>query len=170
MAAYPKSKVVLVERDYDKWFSSFEKAIIAGTDHPGTFKMMEMLELKYRRLIPIVWRGVMQGQFYAKNSTEFRQHSKDVYREHYAEVRGLLKDQPERLLEFNLDEGWEPLCKFLGKPIPDVAFPKVNEGAEHDAMLKVMYTVFAREALGLLLRWTSPFVVALLAWRLWQSG
>lgn len=111
----------------------------------------------------------MQGQFHARNSTEFRQNAKEVYKRHYEEVREVLKDQPERLLEFRLDDGWGPLCRFLGKPVPDVPFPKVNEGAEHDEMLKVVYTKFAREAVGLLLAWMSPLVVAWLARRIWKS-
>ena len=35
----------------------------------------------------------------------------------------------ERLLEMDLQDGWEPLCKFLGKPIPDEPFPRSNEAA-----------------------------------------
>ena len=34
---------------------------------------------------------------------------------------------PERLLEYRLGSGWEPLCTFLGKPIPDVPFPHAND-------------------------------------------
>ncbi|KAK7415641.1 hypothetical protein QQZ08_012281 [Neonectria magnoliae] len=34
---------------------------------------------------------------------------------------------PERLLRYNLKDGWEPLCKFLGKPVPDVPFPRIND-------------------------------------------
>lgn len=30
----------------------------------------------------------------------------------------------DRLLVFNAKEGWEPLCKFLGKPIPDGPYPR----------------------------------------------
>lgn len=33
----------------------------------------------------------------------------------------------DRLLVFRLSEGWEPLCKHLGKPVPNVPFPHVNE-------------------------------------------
>lgn len=33
---------------------------------------------------------------------------------------------PERLLEWNIGDGWEPLCEFLDKPIPDVEFPHSN--------------------------------------------
>lgn len=34
-----------------------------------------------------------------------------------------------KLLEFNVKQGWEPLCAFLGKPVPNVPFPKSNDGA-----------------------------------------
>jgi hypothetical protein len=35
----------------------------------------------------------------------------------------------ERLLLFRLEDGWEPLCNFLGKKVPNIPFPKVNETA-----------------------------------------
>jgi hypothetical protein len=36
-------------------------------------------------------------------------------------------------LVFEAKEGWEPLCNFLGKPIPDVPYPRVNDNAEFQA-------------------------------------
>jgi hypothetical protein len=39
-------------------------------------------------------------------------------------IRGLVPK--ERLLEWYIDDGWEPLCKFLGKPVPGVEFPHAN--------------------------------------------
>lgn len=39
-------------------------------------------------------------------------------------IRGMVPK--ERLLEWYIGDGWEPLCKFLGKPIPDEEFPHVN--------------------------------------------
>jgi len=47
------------------------------------------------------------------------------YIEHYNIIRAVTP--PERLLEYELGSGWEPLCKFLGKPIPDEPFPHINE-------------------------------------------
>ncbi|KAM6537998.1 hypothetical protein FALCPG4_003887 [Fusarium falciforme] len=32
----------------------------------------------------------------------------------------------ERLLEWSVEDGWEPLCEFLGKPVPDEPFPHEN--------------------------------------------
>ena len=37
---------------------------------------------------------------------------------------------PERLLVFDVTEGWEPLCAFLGVPVPDGAFPRTNSTEE----------------------------------------
>lgn len=33
-----------------------------------------------------------------------------------------------QLLVLNVSEGWEPLCSFLGKDVPDVPFPRENVG------------------------------------------
>jgi hypothetical protein len=54
----------------------------------------------------------------------------------------------DRLLVLRTEElAWEPLCKFLGKPIPDEPFPRVNDGAAADRLAKWII-------LKCLLRWT----------------
>jgi hypothetical protein len=32
-----------------------------------------------------------------------------------------------RLLVYQVADGWEPLCAFLGAPVPDEAFPRTND-------------------------------------------
>jgi hypothetical protein len=39
---------------------------------------------------------------------------------------------PDRLLTYNVREGWKPLCQFLDKPVPDTAFPRVNSRDEFE--------------------------------------
>ena len=46
------------------------------------------------------------------------------YTEHNEIVRQFVDE--ERLLEYNVKQGWEPLCKFLGREVPNVTFPHVN--------------------------------------------
>ena len=36
----------------------------------------------------------------------------------------------ERFLEWKVEEGWEPLCKFLDKDVPDEPFPHVNRSGD----------------------------------------
>lgn len=43
---------------------------------------------------------------------------------------------PEKLLVFEPKQGWEPLCKFLGKPVPDQPFPHVHDTASFNKMLR----------------------------------
>ena len=45
-----------------------------------------------------------------------------------AEVKAAV--DPSRLLIFEVSQGWEPLCAFLGVPVPDVPFPRVNDTTE----------------------------------------
>lgn len=42
-------------------------------------------------------------------------------------VRGLVPE--DKRLEWTVQDGWEPLCKFLGKDIPDEPFPHTNTAA-----------------------------------------
>jgi hypothetical protein len=42
-------------------------------------------------------------------------------------IKGLVPK--ERLLEWDVIDGWEPLCKFLGKEIPKETFPRTNDAA-----------------------------------------
>lgn len=60
------------------------------------------------------------GGDYSENS-KTAQH----YLEHNALVRKVCP--PERLLEFKLGSGWDPLCKFLGTEVPEVPYPNVND-------------------------------------------
>lgn len=55
---------------------------------------------------------------------DFPLHGKQVFHEHYAEVRRLVP--AERLLEYKVSEGWRPLCTFLGHAVPAQDFPRSN--------------------------------------------
>lgn len=46
-----------------------------------------------------------------------------------------------RLLVFNVKDGWEPLCEFLSKEVPHVPFPNVNESQELKRATKIMKIV-----------------------------
>jgi Sulfotransferase domain len=52
----------------------------------------------------------------------------EVFERHNEAVRRRVP--PERLLVFDVREGWEPLCNFLGVEMPDGPFPRLNEARE----------------------------------------
>jgi hypothetical protein len=55
----------------------------------------------------------------------FESNGKWVYEQHVAMVRGLGLPK-DRLLEWSVEDGWEPLCEFLSKPVPASEFPNGN--------------------------------------------
>jgi len=46
---------------------------------------------------------------------------KSYYREHNERVKKIVPK--DRLLIWNVKDGWEPLCKFLNKDIPKIPIP-----------------------------------------------
>ena len=167
--SYPDAKVILVERDVDVWYPSFERALIKGLEMPFLDVFLK-IDKETARMVPVAVDGIMKGQFGARDTKEYRRNAKDVYRRHYAEIRGLLKDQPDRLLEYKLGSGWSPICEFLGKPVPEgVEFPRVNEAKMHDEMAAVVFTLLARRTLIFVLKWLVPILSVYLAWRLYSS-
>jgi hypothetical protein len=48
----------------------------------------------------------------------------------------------DRLLIYRIEEGWEPLCKFLGKPVPNKPFPRVNDTAEFQKRSRFLFIVW----------------------------
>jgi hypothetical protein len=57
-----------------------------------------------------------------------------VYLRHAETVKRSLP--PERLLVYEVKQGWQPLCDFLGLPVPDALFPHVNATEEFRARFR----------------------------------
>jgi hypothetical protein len=66
-----------------------------------------------------VWEGTFDGRF------GDRAYAMEVFERHNEAVRRRVP--PERLLVFDVREGWAPLCGFLGVEAPDRPFPRLNE-------------------------------------------
>ena len=56
-----------------------------------------------------------------------------VFNRHNEEVKRTIP--PERLLVFEAVQGWEPLCRFLGVPLPATPFPLKNTTVEFKARI-----------------------------------
>jgi hypothetical protein len=65
----------------------------------------------------------------------------DCYQLHNDHVREVVSK--DRLLEFKAADGWEPLCEFLGKDVPEGRFPHKNDskGANPSTLSFVIYGV-----------------------------
>ncbi|KAH7333090.1 P-loop containing nucleoside triphosphate hydrolase protein [Rhexocercosporidium sp. MPI-PUGE-AT-0058] len=124
IAAYPDAKVILVERDVDAWCKSME-IVSSGVFNPFV-RAFAILDPQFMgRLVGTSGQWVV-GEFHASTEQEFSANAKGTYLRHYELVRSLVPK--ERLLEYRLGSGWEPLCGFLGKEVPKIEFPRLNEG------------------------------------------
>jgi hypothetical protein len=157
--AYPEAKVILVERDVESWARSFD-VILAGAFNPGV--------LVFRLLDPL-WAGRVVGMlksflmyyYGASNPKEARANLRDVHRGHNELVRSLVPK--EKLLLFDLASGWEPLCTFLGKKVPEAPFPYVNDLAETKRRSAFLIRKGMLRSLQKLTFVVGPIVVAALA-------
>ncbi|KAK2794273.1 hypothetical protein FQN52_008631 [Onygenales sp. PD_12] len=131
---YPEAKVILVDRDIDKWFHSFNTQIISAVYARTVQFMLHYVEPFIKTRTVTTMLKMEQGMFNFSNRAEFENNARDTYRKHYANVRRLVPKG--RLLEYKLGSGWEPLCEFLGKEVPDGEFPFKNESKEMEIWMK----------------------------------
>ncbi|KAJ2981493.1 hypothetical protein NQ176_g1983 [Zarea fungicola] len=166
--AYPEAKVVLVIREYDKWQRSFDAGVLANAFGPVSDFAINFLEAIAGTVTGASSRKVILGYWRARNVHEIRTNMRETYDRHHTQIRKLVP--PERLLEYRLGEGWESLCEFLDKPVPNQQFPHVNEAAELQRRIREKITRQVAEAARNLLPWALAIAVAGVAfWKLYRK-
>jgi hypothetical protein len=108
--AYPDAKVILTRREPKAWVKSTQATIFARppADPPSDFDRM------IGKVIGRLFDGRMRDE----------DHLAAVFERHNAEV--VERIPPERLLVYEVADGWAPLCAFLGVAVPEGPMPKVN--------------------------------------------
>jgi len=121
MEAFPDAKVVHTVRDPDRWYeSTFETIYQARTLVPRWLKRLVPFTGRFTEMVDaLVWDGVFDGRF------EDRDYAIARFDEWTAEVVATVP--AERLLVFDVRDGWEPLCDFLRVLQPAGEFPRVND-------------------------------------------
>ncbi|KAI0453123.1 hypothetical protein F5B21DRAFT_526353 [Xylaria acuta] len=151
--AYPGAKVVIVQRDYDSWWPSFQTDILDNLFAPFTefqiFLGWHLMGLRAGHAM----RKLLLGFFNARTKAEIEAHGRETYDRFSQEIQDNVL--PERRLEYKIGSGWEPLCGFLGKDVPDVPFPISNDRKAHakDAewkRRKVQLAMLKAVALGIM--------------------
>jgi hypothetical protein len=132
-AAHPLAKVILTTRDPDRWYESAQATIWAARQARQATPLARWrarlaavadpaLGRGFRTVEETVWAGSLGGQFADRAETlrRFNAHNADV----------VAAIAAERLLVFDVKDGWGPLCAFLSVPVPDEPFPRANDAAE----------------------------------------
>ncbi len=109
---FPDARFLLTLRDAESWFESIERSwkVLARL---RMFRFVPRVRGALSVIEPIMHRlgGVPPD----------RERAIPAYEQHLAHVRAVIP--PERLLAYNITDGWQPLCHFLDVSVPAVDFP-----------------------------------------------
>ncbi|KAG0650201.1 hypothetical protein D0Z07_3313 [Hyphodiscus hymeniophilus] len=121
--AYPEAKVILTTRDVHSWHASTLKTVFWRVTDP------EIQWLQYISWGAGFYYPMLKTFFDCFFEGDFVGKGKEIYLRHYDEVRSMVP--PEKLLEFQVKDGWGPLCEFLGNAVPyGRKFPHVNDNSD----------------------------------------
>ncbi len=124
MRVYPDAKIVLTVRDADAWFASARRTIFQSMEEGLASDRRDLRE----RLV-MAEEIIVDGTF--GGDLADRDHAVAVYEANVARVRRDVP--PDRLVLFDGNDGWAPLCEALGVETPGVPYPRINTTEEFHA-------------------------------------
>jgi len=109
--AYPEAKIILTTRDEDAWLASMNSTLFLPRPGQPPSKFFV---------------------FHFGEEQEWQANAKKAFREHNENVRKVARERGREVLEYEVKQGWEPLCAFLGREVPvGEQFPRKDDWAEH---------------------------------------
>jgi hypothetical protein len=184
---YPDAKVIILNRDAEKWYESVLESIWAVVEDKSPAVLAQriycaLLDDATQSMIGYV-KALSTLAMPYKHGAE-KEKALAWYRAQYQEFHDRIP--AERCLEYSIKDGWGPLCEFLQVPVPkssdektgevvEVPFPHLNDrlvfskhtderwarGTQRatDHLLKLVgkATVMGALGAGLYLAWSSRF-------------
>ena len=138
MVRYPDAKVIFTTRPFEGWYKSIESTIWKAGPQTLPQKLGMMVKLllnpRLRSVIKCVkfakssiFGGLLQGKFEDKAAAE------KIFNQWMEDVKATVP--ADKLLIFEVKDGWGPLCKFLGVPEPSEPIPHLNKKENFKEML-----------------------------------
>ena len=119
LEAYPDAKVILTYRDADSWLQSMQRTIF----HFLQWRMWHIWRIvDYNETRPML--VMLETAFGIFCNNDYGESCRQAYLDHNALVKETIPK--EQLLEFSLGQEWEPLCRFLDVPVPEIVYPHKN--------------------------------------------
>mgnify|MGYP002628900249 CR=1 FL=1 len=116
MDYYPDALVLLSVRDPASWWKSANATILKVKQDPAPLEPPEK----------VAWHAMVM-ELYERVHPDGVSDPELTQRSYQAHVDKVMATVPaERLLVWQAGDGWEPICKALGLPIPAVPFPHTN--------------------------------------------
>jgi hypothetical protein len=122
---WPDAPILLSVRDPEAWYRSTYNSIHeakemalrgelgGGTEGHGPDRAVVQF------INGMIWNGTFEGRFLDKD------YAIDVFNRHNDDVKR--KVPADRLLVYEIKQGWGPLCDFLGVEVPDEPVPHLND-------------------------------------------
>ena len=121
-AHFQDARLILTLRDAGDWWDSYERTIMVALSKP-------LEEIGDPHLVGINQMvHEMLGQQAFGSTYDDKDAAIAAYNTHVENVKAAFP--ADRLLQFDVTDGWAPLCAFLDKPVPDEPFPRANSSRE----------------------------------------
>lgn len=156
--AYPEAKIVILNRDPEKWYESVLDSVYKAMKPPSVLGMIQSLYCAALDTEHRTW--VRFGMALGKYGMPF-DHGKEKdkaiawFKKSYADVRAAIPE--DRRFEFSVKDGFGPLCEFLDVPVPmvkdektgkmvEAPFPHVNDRATFGSRASEMQSAKFKKA------------------------
>ncbi|KAF2648401.1 NAD dependent epimerase/dehydratase [Lophiostoma macrostomum CBS 122681] len=130
MEVYPNAKVICTIRDPDGWVKSME-----GVSNSSTMWFLRVILFPLPGMRHFVdYINGLRKQF----EYLYGEHEPVTTKSYNRHIEWLKEIVPaDRLIFFDVKDGWGPLCKALGKDVPEgVPFPRINDSEAIDRFAK----------------------------------
>ena len=120
----PSNKFIYIDREVESWLDSFQRTAL----HVSYTDYLSKDDLRWAtaRLDKQCLIEVFHGEAWCKEMAIA------AYNEHKEKVMNTIPQS--QLFCYKFEEGWESLCKFLGKPIPIETIPHINKNCLYDTI------------------------------------
>lgn len=135
---YPDAKVLLSVRDAEAWVKSIQATIF-----PALRSVSNMPPGEQRDRREMTYEIIARRTF--DERLDDHDHLISVFQRHAEDVQSIVSK--DRLLTYDVAEGWGPLCGFLGVEVPEDPFPFTNTTVEFQERARERDRT-AREAAG----------------------
>ena len=129
---YPDAKVLLSVREPQAWETSMRETVWAVRHGESLVRLLSSAQAhvnpQWRGFLEMIDRLVWEGEGTFASGHAEPQQLIDTMIRHNREVEEVVPS--ERLLVWDVKEGWERLCEFLEAPVPHQPFPHVNDRTE----------------------------------------
>lgn len=145
---YPDAKFIYTVRDAEEWYQSIYRMLTKFDPNPNTaldtFHKMGRYEFSY----------FMKHRFRIENLVNSRDILIDTFKNHKIDTIKFFELKNKPLLIFNPigNDGWNELCSFLDKPVPDVEYPFRNHHKSKNGRVKTSLKSKLKNKLAMLFK------------------